>query len=99
MSYEKLALHTHVHLLGFSMLFAMTGFLFSLTSYPLWLRLPFVPWTLGFQVIEIACWWLAKVDIHAAQAIFYLGPVISIGLAVQILGTLFDLLFRRPDPL
>lgn len=97
MSFKQLALTTHVHLLGFSVLFAMTGFLFSLTSYSRLLRLIFVPWTLFFQLLEIACWWLAKSDVFFAKAIFYLGPIVGIGLGVQILGTFIDLLIRRPD--
>lgn len=98
MSYEQLALTTHVHLLGFSVLFAMTGFIFSLTSYPLALRAAFAPWALALQVVEIACWWLAKGNVAFAYGIFYLGPLIGLGLGVQILGSLLDLLFRRADP-
>ncbi|MFO0947404.1 MAG: hypothetical protein U1D30_15965 [Planctomycetota bacterium] len=97
MSYKQLALTTHVHLLGFSVLFAMTGFLFSLTSYSRLLRLIFVPWTLFFQLLEIVCWWGAKTDVLFAKAIFYLGPLVGIGLGVQILGTFIDLVIRRPD--
>lgn len=95
MSFKQLALSTHVHLLGFSVLFAVTGFLFSLTSYPGLVRVVFVPWTLFFQIIEIVCWWLAKLDSLFAIAIFYLGPIVGIGLGIQLLGTLLDLIFRR----
>lgn len=95
MSYQQLALTTHIHLLGFSVLFAMTGFLFSLTGYSTWVRAVFAPWTLLLQVVEIACWWLAKGDVLFAYGIFYLGPLIGIGLGIQIFGTLLDLLLRR----
>lgn len=91
MSYAQLAMTTHVHLLGFSVLFAMTGFLFSLTSLPLWLRVVFAPWTLFFQICEIVCWWLAKTDVVFAEAIFYLGGVVGLGLLIQIVGCLADL--------
>ena len=92
MTLDHLALHTHVHLLGFSVLFTMTGFLFSLTAFPTWLRVVLVPWVLGLQFVEIACWWLAKTDVFYARMIFYLGPLIGIGLCLQIFGTLADLL-------
>lgn len=95
MSMRQLALTTHVHLLGFSVLFALTGFLFSLTSYSTLIRAIFAPWALFFQVLEIACWWLAKSNILFAQAIFYLGPLVGIGLGIQLLGVLIDLVMRR----
>src|SRR5207237_5518327 len=53
MSLPKLAQTTHVHLLGFSMLFAITGLIFTFTSYPLALRLIFGPFTLLAQIVDI----------------------------------------------
>jgi hypothetical protein len=96
-SMKALALTTHVHLLGFSVLFAMTGFLFSLTEFPWTMRLFFVPFTLAVQLVEIACWWLAKVDVFYAKMIFYLGPLVGLGLFVQSAGVLLDLLLRRRE--
>lgn len=97
MSLKALAMTSHVHLLGFSILFAMTGFLFSMTDFPWILRFLFVPLPLAAQVTEIACWWLAKVDVVFAKMIFYLGPVVGLGLAIQIMGILLDLIFRRRE--
>jgi hypothetical protein len=96
-SVKALAMTTHVHLLGFSVLFAMTGFLFSLTEFPWSMRLIFVPFTLAVQLVEIACWWLAKVDVFYAKMIFFLGPLVGLGLIVQSAGVLFDLVFRRRE--
>ena len=96
-SAKALALTTHVHLLGFSVLFAMTGFLFSLTEFPWAVRLVFVPLTLTAQLVEIACWWLAKVDVFYAKMIFYLGPLVGLGLLIQSAGILIDLVFRRRE--
>jgi len=96
-SMKALALTTHVHLLGFSVLFAMTGFLFSLTEFPWAMRFVFVPFTLAVQLVEIACWWLAKVDVFYAKMIFYLGPLVGLGLFVQSAGVLFDLIVRRRE--
>jgi hypothetical protein len=96
-SMKALALTTHVHLLGFSVLFAMTGFLFSLTEFPWLVRFVFVPFTLMAQLLEIACWWLAKVDVFYAKMIFYLGPLVGLGLFIQAAGVLFDLAIRRKE--
>ena len=62
MSLEKLAQSSHVHLLGFAVLFGFTGLLFALTSYPAPLRFVLAPLVLLAQVADIACWWLARID-------------------------------------
>lgn len=91
MSLGKLAQTTHVHLLGFSMLYGLTGLLFALTSYPLWLRVILSPWVLVFQLADIGCWWLARHDPIYADAIRYTGMAVGAGLFCQIMFTLFDL--------
>lgn len=96
-SVERLALTTHVHLLGFSVLFTMTGFMFSFTSYPWWVRVPLAPATLFLQVLEIACWWLGKVHVNYAVAIMYLGPLVGLTLLLQILGILVDICRSAPE--
>jgi hypothetical protein len=99
MSLTKLAQTTHVHLLGFSMLYGLTGFIFSFTSYPLWFRIFFAPFTLIMQLADIGCWWLAR--LHSpqgelfGQAIAFTGMLVAIGLMIHIIGTLFDLFSRK----
>ena len=62
MSMTKLAQTTHVHLLGFAMLYGLTGLLFAFTGYPLIVRLVVSPLPLVMQVAEIGFWWLARLD-------------------------------------
>lgn len=95
MSLKQLALTSHVHLLGFAVLFAMSGFLFSLTGYNAFVRIVMSPMVLTLQLLEISCWWLAKLHVGFAYGIFLLGPMVGLGLAVQLLGILLDLLFRH----
>jgi hypothetical protein len=95
MPLRGLAQTTHVHLLGFSMLFALTGLVFSFTSYPLWMRAVFGPFTLVAQVIDISCWWLGRLNPLFAQVILITGGLVALGLLIQILGSLFNL-FGRP---
>jgi hypothetical protein len=91
----KLAQTTHAHLLSFAVLFAFTGLLFALTNYPAPLRIVLSPLVLAAQVIEIACWWLARLDGPTgemfARAIPILGMVVGGGLGAQIVLTLFHL--------
>jgi hypothetical protein len=99
MSVTKLAQTTHVHLLGFAVLFGLTGLSFSLTSYPGPVRVVAGCGPLVLQVAEIACWWLGRLDVLFARAVVVLGPLVALGLAVQVLGGLWDLFGRRrPDP-
>jgi hypothetical protein len=91
MPIRSLAQTTHVHLLGFSMLFTLTGLVFSFTSFPLWVRSVFGPFALVAQVADISCWWLARLDPLFAQAILVTGGLVALGLFVQIGGSLFSM--------
>jgi hypothetical protein len=86
MSLPKLAQSTHVHMLGFAVLWCMTGLIFACSGFPAWVRAIFGPWTLIAQIADIACWWLAGQDPKFADVILVTGGLVGIGLAVQILG-------------
>ena len=76
------------------MLWGMTGLIFALTSFPGWLRAIVAPAALIAQMVDISFWWLARIDTHGptfAQAITISGGVVGLALAIQILGSLFDL--------
>jgi hypothetical protein len=95
MSLTKLAQTTHVHLLGFSMLYGLTGVILALTSYPGFLRVPLAPLPLLAQVVDISCWWLARLDAPYgpmfAMWIPITGAIVGGSLGLQILLTLWDL--------
>jgi uncharacterized membrane protein len=91
---EKLAQSTHAHLLSFAMLFALTGLVFSFTSYPGFVRFIVAPIVLIAQVADVSCWWLARIDgpgIYFAQAIMATGAVVGLGLGAQIVLSVFNL--------
>ena len=90
-SLTKLAQTTHVHLLGFSMLYGMTGLIFAFTSFPGAIRAVVAPLPLLAQVIDIACWWLARLDALYARAIIYTGGVVACGLALHIVLSLLNM--------
>jgi hypothetical protein len=94
MSLEKLAQTTHVHLLGFSLLYGLTGLIFAFTSYPGWMRVLIAPLPLVAQVADISCWWLARLDPIYAYAIIVTGSVVALGLGLQIILTVFNLFGR-----
>jgi hypothetical protein len=94
-SLPKLALSTHVHLLGFSVLYGLTGIVFALTGYPWWVKLFISPAPLLFQIIDISFWWLARMDAPLgplfAQGIMATGGLVAVSLVAQILLGLFSL--------
>jgi hypothetical protein len=95
MSLTKLAQTTHVHLLGFSMLYGLTGFIFAFTRYPGWLRFLVAPLPLLAQVADISCWWLARLDPSFARTITITGGIVAAGLFLHIVLSLFALFRRR----
>src|SRR5262245_44020925 len=94
-SLAKLALSTHVHLLGTTILFALSGFLFSFTGYPALLRTVLSPLPLVAFLADVACQWLARLDPPAgeffARTIMLTGALVAIGLGAQVLLGLFAL--------
>jgi hypothetical protein len=91
MSLEKLAMTTHAHWLSFAVLFMLTGLIFSFTSYPRKLRTIVAPLTLVVQMIDIACWWLARWDPFFGYMIPLTGGIVALSLGMQILGSLFNM--------
>jgi hypothetical protein len=95
MSLEKLTQSTHAHLLSFAMLYCLTGLIFAFTSYPALIRGVVAPLVLVAQVLDIACWWLARLEgplgEHFAEAILYTGGVVGVGLAIQIVFGLLNM--------
>jgi hypothetical protein len=92
---KKLAQSTHVHLLGFSMLYGLTGLIFAFTSYPTVIRLLIAPAALLAQIVDISFWWLARLPApqgpQFAKAIIISGGVVGASLAAQILLSLFNM--------
>jgi hypothetical protein len=84
-SAKKLTQTTHVHLLGFSLLYGLTGLIFTLLRGTLGV-LPLLA-----QGVDIGFWWLARLDPVFAYAIMFTGGCVAIGLMLQILLTLFNL--------
>lgn len=94
-SLAKLALTTHVHLLGFAVLYGLTGLIFALLPYPSWLRLLLAPAPLVLQITDICFWWLARLDAPLgpmfAQGIMATGGLVALSLAGQIVLGLWGL--------
>jgi hypothetical protein len=95
MSLTKLAQSTHVHLLGFSMLYGMTGVIFAFSSFPAVIRFLIAPLALIAQVADVSCWWLARIDPIYAKMIMVTGGIVALSLAAQIVGSLLDMFEKK----
>jgi hypothetical protein len=99
LSPTKLAQTTHVHLLGFSMLYGLTGLVLAFSSYPRWIRVLLCPLPLLAQVVDISFWWLARLPEPQgpmfARAIVVSGAVVAVGLLLQIVLSLFNLFSKK----
>ena len=94
MSLEHLTETTHLHLLSFAMLWALTGLVFAFSSYPMWLRCILAPLVLVAQVADVSCWWLARLECagpYFALTIMGTGAVVGLGLALQIVLSLINM--------
>jgi len=98
LSVEALTQSTHAHLLTFSILWALTGLTFAFTRYPSGVRTVLAPIVLLAQVIDVGCWWLARLEPPAgpyfALAIMATGTVVGVGLVLQVLLSLWDMYGR-----
>jgi uncharacterized membrane protein len=91
MSMKKLAQTTHVHLLGFAMLYGLTGLAFSLTTYPGWIRASLGILPLAAQVVDISFWWLARMDPVYAHGIVVTGSIVAGSLFLQVSLSLMNM--------
>jgi hypothetical protein len=94
----RLAQTTHVHLFGFAVLYGATGLAFCFTRYPAGVRVAFGLLPLAGQALEVGCWWLARTHPLWVWGVLALGPLAALGLAVQVLGSLWDLFAPRRVP-
>ena len=94
-SLAKLAMTTHIHLLSFAMLYALTGLILALSSCPAWIRIPIAPMALIASVVDVAFWWLARLEEPYgpmfARLIPVAGAILAVSLLLQIILSLFSM--------
>lgn len=94
LSVESLTQSTHAHLLTFSLLWAATGLVFAFTSYSTGTRCVLSPLVLIAQVLDVGCWWLARLDgvgPYFALAIMATGGIVGLGLVAQIVLSIWNM--------
>jgi hypothetical protein len=94
-SIESLVRLSHIHLFGIGLLLLTVGMIFRRAEGPPWLMnsIILIPFLSVF--VDILSWFLTKWDPVYAYTIVITGAVMGVGLAVQILTSLFQMWLWR----
>ena len=91
-SIAQLARVSHIHLFGISLIFLLTGAIFSLSGTPIWLRVGLVVLPYVTIVLDIGSWWATK---YFSPIFAYIviggGALMGLALASQILISLWEM--------
>ena len=91
-SIEDLSKVSHIHLFGVSIIFLLTGAIFSLSSTPIWLRVSLVVLPYVTIVMDIGSWWATKyLSSIFAFTVIAGGALMGLSLALQILISLWEM--------
>ncbi len=87
---------SHIHLFGVSFIFFMVGWIFSYaTGFNIWLKsfLIFTPF--AFLIVDVASWWLTKLNPNFAWLVIIGGFGYSLASTVMIFSSLYQMWFMK----
>jgi hypothetical protein len=88
----QLARVSHIHLFGISIIFVLTGAIFSLSETPAWFRIIIVVIPYLAILMDIGSWWATKYFNPAfAYVVLLGGAFMGVAMACQILVSLWDM--------
>jgi hypothetical protein len=96
-SIAQLARVSHIHLFGISIIFLLTGAIFSLSGVQIWLRVLLVVIPYFAILADIGSWWLTKLDPVFGTVVVIGGAFMGLALAGQILISLWEMWFRSSN--
>jgi hypothetical protein len=83
---------SHIHLFGISIIFVLTGAIFSLSVTPIWFRVTVLVIPYLAIVMDIGSWWATKYyDPVFAYIVIIGGAFMGLAMACQILISLWDM--------
>lgn len=92
---DQLARVSHVHLFGISIIFLLTGTIFSLSEIPSALKLPIIAMPYVAIWLDIGSWWITKYQPFFAYTVIIGGGFMGLALAAQILIPLWGMWFKK----
>jgi hypothetical protein len=88
----SLARVSHIHLFGISIIFLLTGAIFSLSMTPIWFRVAVIVIPYLAIIMDIGSWWATKYyDPVFAYIVLVGGAFMGLAMACQILVSLWDM--------
>jgi hypothetical protein len=92
LSLLQLARVSHIHLFGISIMFVLTGAIFSLSVTPTWFRVSVLVVPYLAIIMDIGSWWATKYyDPVFAYIVIIGGAFMGLAMACQILVSLWDM--------
>jgi hypothetical protein len=92
LSLLHLARVSHIHLFGISIMFVLTGAIFSLSVTPIWFRVSVLVIPYLAIIMDIGSWWATKYyDPVFAYIVIIGGAFMGLAMACQILVSLWDM--------
>jgi hypothetical protein len=92
LSLLQLARVSHIHLFGISIIFVLTGAIFSLSETPVWFRVSVLIIPYLAIIMDIGSWWATKYyDPVFAYVVIVGGAFMGLAMACQILVSLWDM--------
>ena len=91
---------SHIHLFGISFIFFMVGWIFShATGFSAWLKSLLIVTPFAFLIVDVASWWLTKMNPNFAWLVIIGGFGYSLASTVMIFSSLYQMwLMKRPTP-
>ena len=91
---------SHIHLFGISFIFFMVGWIFSYaTGFSTWLKSLLIITPFAFLIVDVASWWLTKMNPNFAWLVIIGGFGYSLASTVMIFSSLYQMwLMKRPAP-
>ena len=83
---------SHIHLFGISILFLLTGAIFSLSETPIWFRVSVLIIPYPAIIMDIGSWWVTKYyDPAFAYIVLFGGAFMGLAMACQIIISLWEM--------
>jgi len=91
-SLSSLARVSHIHLFGISFIFFFIGFIFSFArGFNPWIQAAIIIFPFLFLIVDIASWWLTKIDPMFAWFVIIGGTGYSLAATIMLLTALYQM--------
>ncbi len=88
---------SHIHLFGIGLVLFVLGYIFIHSALPGWIKYPLIVTPFLAIFVDILSWFLTKWDPMYAYTVVIAGGLLGLSLSLQILISLYQIWFLRPD--